>query len=196
MTDEIQSGTVLIVEDELPLAELYEQFLEASYEISVATNGEDALAAMSDTVDVVLLDRRMPGMSGAAVLDAIREAGYDCRVVMVTAVAPGVDVIEMGFDDYLTKPVTRATLLETVQTLFDLAAYDERLQEYYRLATKKARLEVENQGRDLAEQPEFHRLCERFSRLEKELEDTQELAFEVDLRSILDRAGSQSTYDS
>jgi len=61
---------------------------------------------IDETVDVVLLDRMMPGMSGQEVLAAIRERGLDCRVAMVTAVDADFDVIEMGFDEYLGKPRT------------------------------------------------------------------------------------------
>lgn len=195
MKDNTQSRTVLIVEDEQPLAELYERFLETTYEVHIATNGEEALAVMNDTIDVVLLDRRMPGMSGEAVLNKIREGGYDCRIVMVTAVTPDVDIIEMGFDEYLTKPVGRTTLLETIRTILDLSDYDARLQKYYRVASKIAHLEVENPDLDLTEHAGFILLCEQRDRLKAELEETHESTSEVDLRRLLDRPGPRSADD-
>lgn len=53
----------------------------------------------------------MPGLSGEEVLRAIREEGYDYRIEIVSPVTPAVDIMELGFDDYLTKPVNRHELL-------------------------------------------------------------------------------------
>ena len=107
-------ATVLAVDDEPDLAELYRVYLDPAYDVRIATGGEEALDAMDETVDVVLLDRRMPDMSGHEVLDAIRGEGYDARVAMLTAVEPDVDIVEMPFDDYKTKPVTKEDLLTLV----------------------------------------------------------------------------------
>lgn len=196
MTEDTHSRSVLIVDDEPPVAELYERFLETTYEVYIATTGEEALVVMSDAVDVVLLDRRMPGMSGEAVLQSIRERGYDCRIVMVTAVTPDVDIIEMGFDEYLTKPVDRTTLLETIRTVLDLSDYDDRLQKYYRVASKISHLEVENPDRDLTEHAGFILLCEQRDRLKAELEEIHESTSEVDFRRLLDRPSPRSADDS
>jgi CheY-like chemotaxis protein len=62
---------VLIVEDEQAVADLYARFLEPTYGVHTAYNGTDTLEKMSDEVDIVLLDRRMPGLSGEEVLEAI-----------------------------------------------------------------------------------------------------------------------------
>lgn len=187
MTDDTRSTTVLIVEDEQALADVYAQFLASTYTVITAYDGTEALDSMSDEVDVVLLDRRMPGLSGEEVLEAIREEGYDCRVAMVTAVAPDIDIIEMGFDDYLTKPVDREALHETVEHLFELNAYDELMEEYYQLASKKAVLEVEKSDIDLSEYEEFTRLTTRLEELDAELRTKQERTSEFDIRSLLDR---------
>ena len=135
-------ATVLAVDDEPDLAELYRVYLDSAYDVRVATGGEAALDAMDETVDVVLLDRRMPDMSGHDVLEAIRSEGYDARVAMLTAVEPDVDIVEMPFDDYKTKPVTKEDLLTLVEVLLHRAAFDERSQEFFALASKKAALEA------------------------------------------------------
>jgi len=136
------SATVLAVDDEPDLAELYRVYLDTAYDVRVATDGEEALSQMDASVDVVLLDRRMPGMSGHEVLDAIRDEGYDARIAMLTAVEPDVDIVEMPFDDYKTKPVTKEDLLTLVEVLLYRAAFDERSQEFFALASKKAALEA------------------------------------------------------
>ena len=187
MTDETQSATVLIVEDEQSLADLYAQFLETAYNVRTAYDGEEALASMSDEVDVVLLDRRMPSLSGREVLEAIRETGYDCRVAMVTAITPDVDIIEMGFDDYLTKPVEREDLLETVGSLLELVAYDDLMQEYYQLTSKKVALETVSAGVEFSEREEYTEMVERLDVIEGDLRARQD-AEKFDFRSLVGRS--------
>ncbi|MFB6270737.1 MAG: response regulator [Halobacterium sp.] len=93
------TATVLVVEDETPLAALYERWLSDAYRVRVANTGGDALDRFDGAVDVVLLDRRLPDRPGSEVLERIRGHDSDCQVAMVTAVEPDEDVLEMGFDD-------------------------------------------------------------------------------------------------
>ena len=69
------------------------------YETRTAYGGREALEAVDGSVDVVLLDRRMPEIPGDEVLGRIRTTGYNCRVIVLTAVDPGPDIVEMHFDD-------------------------------------------------------------------------------------------------
>lgn len=166
-------ATVLIVEDEQPLADLFAQLLTPSYTVHTAANGREALDRMSHVVDVVLLDRRMPGLSGDEVLRAIRQEGYDCRVAMVTAVTPDVDILEMGFDDYLVKPVDKTTLNELVERLLELDDHDTLVREYDRLISKMAALEAEQNVFELVENEKYERLQDRLDELEAELDEQQ-----------------------
>lgn len=120
--------TVLYVDDEPAIADGYAAKLH-EYDTRTAYTGRAALEQLDETVDVVFLDRRMPGMSGKDVLEAIRERDYDCRVVMVTGVEPDDDIVEMGFDEYLVKPVEVTQLQETVERLAPttLDAFDHPL---------------------------------------------------------------------
>lgn len=131
--------TVLVVDDEGATCDLYEAWL-ADYDVRTARNGPGALDAVTEDVRVVLLDRRMPGISGRGVLERIRHAGYDCRIAMVTAVEPDVDLVDLGFDAYLTKPTTREVLLDTVETLLARDEYDENLRELFSLCERRATL--------------------------------------------------------
>ena len=169
---ESDQPTVLVVEDEEALVELYVRWLEGEYNVRTAGGGEEALKQFDESVDVVLLDRLMPGMSGDEVLEAVRERSADCKVTMVTAVEPDFDVIRMGFDDYLTKPVERDTLFETIERLLSRSAYAELEQELYALVSKQAVLESSKPEKELAESEEFADLESRIAALRAELDDT------------------------
>ncbi|MDQ2050134.1 response regulator [Natronolimnohabitans sp. A-GB9] len=157
---------VLVVDDETRLADLFAAWLRGEWAVETAYDGREALEKMSDSVDVVLLDRRMPGLSGDEVLERIRELGYDSRIVMVTAVDPDFDIIEMGFDDYLVKPVSKDELVDIVDDVAARSAYESDIREYYALVSKKALLESEKTDRELADNEEYLDLRDRISELE------------------------------
>ena len=161
-------ATVLAVDDEPDLAELYRVYLDPEYDVRIATGGEEAVDVMDETIDVVLLDRRMPDLSGHEVLEAIRDDGYDARVAMLTAVEPDVDIVDMPFDDYKTKPVTKEDLLTLVEVLLHRAAFDERSQEFFSLASKKAALEAAG----TTNSEEYEELIERMESVRVEVDDT------------------------
>jgi len=133
---------VLVVDDDSDLADTYALWLESDYDVRTAYGGESALEAVSPEVDVVLLDRRMPGMAGDEVLERIRERDLDCRVSMLTAVEPDTDIIEMGFDEYLVKPVTADDIHGTIEDLLMRCELDDELQEFLRLSATLATLET------------------------------------------------------
>ena len=163
---------VLVVDDEARLADLFAAWLQGEWSVDTAYDGEEALEKMADSVEVVLLDRRMPGLSGDEVLAEIRDAGYDSRVVMVTAVDPDFDIIEMGFDDYLVKPVSKDELVDIVDDVADRSEYESDIQEYYALVSKKALLESEKADRELADNEEYQELRERVTELEERVDET------------------------
>jgi len=128
------------------LANLYAAWLEDDCDVETAYDGSEALEAIDGAIDVVLLDRRMPGLSGDTVLETIREQSLECRVAMVTAVEPDFDIVELGFDDYLVKPVSKDELVDIIDQLFLQATHDEQLQELFALASKKALLDQKTES--------------------------------------------------
>ena len=108
-------ATVLVVDDEPDIAKAYAKWLEDDHEVEVKTSGQDALESIDDSVDVLLLDRRMPGMSGDDMLEKLGELDINPRVVMVTAVEPEFEVVTLPFDSYLMKPVSGAELKSAVE---------------------------------------------------------------------------------
>ncbi|MFB6218189.1 MAG: HalX domain-containing protein [Halobacteriaceae archaeon] len=187
------SVEVLVVDDEADLASLYAAWLDAEYEVTTATSGGEALDEIDDGTDVVLLDRRMPELSGDEVLAAIRDRDIDCRVAMVTAVNPEFDVIEMGFDDYLLKPVDREELLATVDRLDRRSEYDEKLQEYFSLVSRRATLKREKTADELASSEQFGELEARIDALRADLDELiegfEEEDYSATLRDVAADAG-------
>ena len=167
-------AVVLMVDDEPDVAEAYAAHASDSYDVRTAYSGEAALAELDDSVDVVLLDRRMPDMVGDEVLEAIRDRGHDCRVAMVTAVDADFDIIDMAFDDYVVKPVSRTELLATIDRLLRCADYERDLREFYRVSRKCATLESTKSAVELEGNEEFERLKARRQRLREQLTDTAE----------------------
>jgi two-component system response regulator AdeR len=172
--------TVVVVEDESDLADLYAAWLEEEYDVHPAYGGVDALELVEelDDVDVALLDRRMPDLSGDEVLTALEERDVDTRVAMVTAVEPDFDIVAMGFDDYLVKPVDREALEKTVSKLLLRDEYAEGVCKLFSLASKKALLEAEKSAAELEGSDEYAELSasieDHRSRLDATLDELNE----------------------
>jgi len=175
---------VLIVEDEPQVAELYTSWLDDRYRVSIANGGEAALAAWDAEVDVVLLDRRMPDVSGDEVLSALRERGAECPVAIVTAVDPDVDIVEMGFDEYLVKPVDREDLVEAIERLLDRTKYRDALQEYFANVSKRSVLEKHVTDAELQQSDAYDRLQRRVAEIEEDLEATLYRFEDRDFRAV------------
>jgi CheY-like chemotaxis protein len=165
---------VLVVDDEPDVADAYAVWLEDGYEVRTATSGQQALELVDPGVDVVLLDRRMPGLSGDEVLERLSERDLDPRVAMVTAVDPDFDIVEMPFDTYLTKPVTSDDLRTTVDRLVSVTDYDARSRELFTLAEKRAALETSKTAAELEASDAYAELTDRIQRLRASL--TEEIA--------------------
>jgi len=165
---------VLVVDDEREVADVYALRLRSEYETRTAYGGEEALAEMDDDVDVVLLDRRMPDIPGDDVLTEIRNREYDCRVIMLTAVDPGMDILEMDFDDYLCKPVEKQDLVAAIDQQLRIQRYDDRLSEYLEVASKLALLRGELSSQEMEENGRLQELSDRADDLKAEMDETLE----------------------
>jgi two-component system OmpR family response regulator len=113
---------LLLIEDELTLARLIADGLTAEgFAIDHAANGEAALErATNTTYDLAILDVMLPGMDGFAVCRALRAQGFDAPILMLSArgvVEDRVKGLELGADDYLTKPFASSELSARVRAL-------------------------------------------------------------------------------
>ncbi|WP_338729053.1 response regulator [Haladaptatus sp. DJG-WS-42] len=184
---ETSHPTVLIVEDEPAVATMYQRFLQRDYEVRIASNGAQALDTLSPDIDIVLLDRMMPDMSGDAVLEQIRARALDCRVVMVSAVEPDFDIINMGFDAYVQKPPTRDQLKEVVAEMLSLSAYEDDLQAYFSALKKQRLLTDRFDASALEENEEYVQLSSTIDRLHERIHgDTDRFADDFGFVSAID----------
>jgi len=157
--------SVLVVEDEPDLADLYAHWLGTEYDAQTAYSGPDALDVLDSTIDVVLLDRRMPGMPGDDVLAEIRDRELACQVSMVTAVEPDFDIIDLPFDSYLVKPLAKEGLFTTIEDLRSRQAYDESVRELITLMGKRKLLETEKDPYELDDSDAYADLLDRIDEL-------------------------------
>ena len=113
---------ILLVEDDRTLRQALAFNLEREgYEVRVAVDGEQALAASRDPgLDLVVLDVMLPGMSGLEVLRAIRAEGVDTPVIVLSAKGDEIDRVvglKVGADDYVAKPFSRPELLARIDAV-------------------------------------------------------------------------------
>jgi two-component system, NtrC family, response regulator AtoC len=106
---------VLVVDDEPDVLDLLDEFLTGKgYEVSTAQGGSEALRkAKAERPHAILLDIRMPDMSGLEVLRRVRAADREVGVIMITAVneeETGREALKLGAFDYLVKPLDLAYL--------------------------------------------------------------------------------------
>ena len=127
------------MEDSASLAVLYKNYLVTDgYRVDIAATGKDALAYLGEQLpDLILLDLRLPDMSGMDILEHVHDSNLDCAVIIVTAHG-SVDVasqaMRYGAVDFLTKPFDATRLRVTVGNVLDkrrLSNMVSRYQETY-----------------------------------------------------------------
>jgi DNA-binding response OmpR family regulator len=113
---------VLVVDDDATVREVVLSYLRAEgYDVSEAADGETALSMVGhERPDLVVLDVMLPGVDGLEVIRRIRSGG-DLPVIMLTALGSEEDRVvglELGADDYLTKPFSPRELVARVRAVF------------------------------------------------------------------------------
>lgn len=136
MTEQDSRPTVLIVDDNEKLTDMYEMWLKDEYPVKTAYSGREALEEVDETVDIIFLDRRLGDIFGGEVLDEIKDRGLDCRVVMLTRLKPDIEIIQREIDAYLEKPVDRDVLYDTITTIQDRSNYNDTVREWISVQNK------------------------------------------------------------
>ncbi len=143
---------ILVVDDEYDnLYLIHDMLVPQGYKVSLASSGEEVMdLARTEDLDVVLLDINMPGMDGFEVLKTLKGNGHTkfVPVVMVTGqgdVAHRIKALELGADDFLTKPVDCMELRARVRSLVKVKAFHDHLIDHQ----KRLALEVDERTRAL-----------------------------------------------
>ena len=110
---------VLIIEDEVAIAELHKDYLEINdYEVTIEHDGAKGLeAALKEEFDLVILDLMLPGMDGYEICKNIRSK-KDIPIIIVSAKKDDIDKVRglgLGADDYMTKPFSPSELVARVK---------------------------------------------------------------------------------
>lgn len=114
---------ILIIEDEEPIRiALEDDFLLEGYDVDSASNGIDGLLkAENQEIDLIILDIMLPGMNGFDICKKLRSKNIDTPIIMLTAKGQEIDRVvglEIGADDYVTKPFSPRELQARVKSIF------------------------------------------------------------------------------
>lgn len=111
---------ILLIDDDVELTGLLKEVLTfEGFDVSEANNGEEGLAALDDSIDLILLDVMMPVLNGMETLKRLRE-NWQTPVLMLTAKGEEIDRViglELGADDYLPKPFSDRELLARIRAI-------------------------------------------------------------------------------
>jgi len=190
---------ILVVDDESEIVRVVRSYLEKDgYQVTTAGNGHDALfVAREAKPDLVVLDLQMPQMDGLEFTRRIRAERPDIAIIMLTARVEEMDRIlglELGADDYVTKPFSPRELVARVHAVLRRAQNVQpttEVLEQHGVSLDKGRREVRQEGKVLDLTPtEFDLLAtlmsapgRAFSRADL-LEAVQGVAFEAYERTI------------
>ncbi len=110
---------ILIIEDELEIAELEKDYLEMSgYEVEICADGTEGLGkALAGSYDMLIIDIMLPGTDGCEICRRVREVN-NLPIIMVSAKKDDIDKINglgLGADDYITKPFSPSELVARVK---------------------------------------------------------------------------------
>lgn len=112
-------NTVLIIEDDVSIAELERDYLEMNgFRVEIATTGNEGLSkAINEQYDLIVLDLMLPGIDGLEICKKVRET-KDIPIIMVTAKKEEIDKMRgfnLGADDYIVKPFSPSELVMRVK---------------------------------------------------------------------------------
>ena len=162
---------LLVIEDDTETGSYLKKGLEQQgHVVDVAVNGRDGLfLAAGETYEVMIVDRRLPGLDGLGVVKTVRGAGVKTPILFLTTMAgvgDRVEGLEAGADDYLVKPFAFAELLARVDALARRPPMTqvETVLKVADLEMDLIRRKVRRAGRGIDLQPREFRLLEYLMR--------------------------------
>lgn len=144
--------TVLIVEDEVDILELIEYTLvKDNFEVIGCVNTSSVKQILDEEdIDLILMDRNLPGIEGSVYINSLRQMGYEQPVIYLTAKDSADDIIEgfkRGGDDYITKPFNLEELKVRINAVLKRTSNKVDLLKYkdieYNRKNKKFKIEMQ-----------------------------------------------------
>jgi len=128
--------SILIIEDDPSMLRgLKDNFEFSGYRVSTASNGDDGLNnSLSLKPDLIILDLMLPGMNGYEICQAIRNEGLEMPIIMLTAKSEESDIVlglNLGADDYVTKPFSIKELLARTNSLLRRSRKNDSSQYFF-----------------------------------------------------------------
>ncbi len=156
---------VLVIDDEQPVRDSFRNFLEdQSYTVITATGGSKGLSLFNEHLpDVVILDLRMPEVSGHQVLKILSEQSPDTPLIVVSGtghIGDTVDALHLGAWDYLLKPVSDLSMLEhSVERVLERAALIRENRGHQRNLKAEVNRQTKKLTEKIAEMSRFNRMA-------------------------------------
>jgi DNA-binding response OmpR family regulator len=160
--------TILIVEDDpAMLRGLKDNFEFQGYKVLTAADGEDGLnAALNEKPDLILLDIMLPKINGYEICRLIRDEGLNMPIIMLTAKGEESDVVlglNLGADDYVTKPFSIKELIARVAAFLRRAKQSERdIYEFGQFQLHVSARKLTCQGKEVKLSPKEFNMLEFF----------------------------------
>lgn len=114
-----RSYTVLIAEDDDAFRELVTEWsdVDDTWHVREALDGDEVLELVDEDVDVLVLDRRLPELSGAEVIDRLEDTPFDGAILVVSAYEADMQLGEADVAGYVTKPISRETYVQALKQI-------------------------------------------------------------------------------
>ncbi|ELZ95804.1 HoxA-like transcriptional regulator [Haloferax mucosum ATCC BAA-1512] len=161
---------ILVADDDENMADLYATVLDDRYDVVTAGDGREALRMLDETIDLAIVDRRMPGLSGSEVATRRADLGIDCPIIICTSLRPDPSVLTLPIDEYLVKPISPAELREAVASVIARSDLSEREREYRALAARVESVSTNSASYQSATSSAFRDALERLEELGDDLD--------------------------
>lgn len=117
--------TVLLVDDDERLIEMHENWLEDGYRVETETDGEEARERLGSEFDLLVVDQRIPELSGVKLAQYVDVSDFNCEVIMLSSVDFDEQIRQAPIDEFIKKPTTPKELERTIDSVLGRSGTEE-----------------------------------------------------------------------